>query len=344
MDHDRLGRYQAQMAPGTPFREGLDRILAGRTGALIAIGDTAEVAQVSTGGFHLDAPFTPTGLRELSKMDGGLVVTVDLSRIVRAGVHFSPDASIETVETGTRHASADRLAKQTGIPVVTVSASMSTIALYLEGQRHVVQRTDALLARANQALDALSRYNVRLEGVTATLSSLEVADQVTVRDVVLVAQRLEFVRRLAGEVRGYIRLLGVDGRLLDLQLHEATDHLSDLAGHLRLDYSDDAEVMTFDRLADLVDAEIVDLERVAAALGFPGLDVRLTPRGMRQLLLIQRLPTSLAPRLLDHFGGLQGLLAASHSELRDVDGVGETRATLIRDGLVRLTEAAYRLG
>ena len=344
MDHDRLGRYQAQMAPGTPFREGLDRILAGRTGALIAIGNTEEVAEVSTGGFQVDAPFTPTALRELSKMDGGLVVTADLSRIVRAGVHFTPDSSIETVETGTRHASADRLAKQTGIPVVTVSASMATIALYLEGQRHVVQRTDALLTRANQALDALSRYNLRLEGVTATLSSLEVADQVTVRDVVLVAQRLELVRRLAVEVRGYIRQLGVDGRLLDLQLHEATDHLSDLAGHLRLDYGDDAEVMTFDRLADLVDAEIVDLERVAGALGFAGLDDKLTPLGIRQLLSIQRLPPSLAPRLLEHFGGLQGLLAASQAELREVDGIGETRAALIRDGLVRLTEAAYRLG
>lgn len=344
MDHERLGRYQAQIAPGTPFREGLDRILAGRTGALIAIGDTEEVSQVSNGGFRLDVSFTPTGLRELSKMDGGLVVTSDLSRIVRAGVHFTPDSSIETVETGTRHASADRLAKQTNIPVVTVSASMSTIALYLEGQRHVVERTDVLLARANQALDALSRYNDRLDGVTSTLSSLEVADQVTARDVVLVAQRLELVRRLAGEVRGFIRQLGVDGRLLDLQLHEATDHLSDLAGHLRLDYSDDAEVMAFDRLADLVDAEIVDLDRVAAALGFSGLDDKLTARGVRQLLLIPRLPASLAPRLLDHFGGLQALFAASHSELREVDGVDEPRAILIRDGLVRLTEAAYRLG
>ena len=92
MDHDRLGRYQAQMAPGTPFREGLDRILAGRTGALIAIGDTEEVAAVSSGGFRLDASFTPTALRELSKMDGGLVVTSDLGQIVRAGVHFVPDA------------------------------------------------------------------------------------------------------------------------------------------------------------------------------------------------------------------------------------------------------------
>ena len=131
VDHDRLGRYQAQMAPGTPFREGLDRILAGRTGALIAIGDTEEVAHVSTGGFHLDASFTPTGLRELSKMDGGLVVTADLSRIVRAGVHFTPDSSIETVETGTRHASADRLAKQTGIPYGGIYDSWNKI--WLEG-------------------------------------------------------------------------------------------------------------------------------------------------------------------------------------------------------------------
>ncbi len=342
---DRLRRYQALMAPGTPLREGLNRIVNGRTGALIALSDSPSVRAVSTGGFALDTPFAPTSLRELSKMDGGLVVTEDLTRIVRAGVHFAPDPSIETAETGTRHASADRLAKQTGAPVVTVSASMATIALYLDHARHVVERPEALVARSNQALNALARYNERLREVTDALSALEVSDQVTVRDVAVVAQRLELVRRLAAEVSGYVVLLGAEGRLLDLQLQEATVGSAHLATHLQLDYHPDdmPDATDLSSLTDLPEEQLLDLSSVASTLGLGALDCRLSPRGLRQLLQINRLPATLAPRLLDHFGGLQGVLAASRADLVGVEGVGDARARAIRDGLMRLTEAAYRI-
>ncbi len=338
----RLQSYQRLLASGTALREGLERIVSGRTGALIAIGSTPEVEALCVGGFLLDATFTPTALRELSKMDGGVVVTADLSRIVRAGVHFAPDPSIPTDETGTRHASADRLGKQTGVPVVTVSASMSTIALYLDGRRHVVERPEVLIARSNQAFEALARYHVRLRDVTSALSALEVSDQVTVRDVATVAQSLELVRRLAAEVGGYVTLLGADGRLLDLQLHEATGG-SDLLGELlQHDYGSDA-VLDLSAVANLADDELIDPATVAAALGFDSPAKRLTPRGLRQLSSINGLPDGLAPRLLDHFGGLQGVLAASFTELTEVDGIDDVVARAVRDGLVRLTEAAYRL-
>lgn len=338
-----LRRYQALLAPGTPFRDGLDRIVSGRTGALVVLGHNGAVEAVSTGGFRIDVDFSPTSLRELAKMDGGIVVKADLSRILSAGVQFMPDSSVPTSEAGTRHRTADRLSQQTGLPVVTVSASMSTIALYLHGRRHVVERSEADIARANQALNTLSRYRDRLRDASDTLSALEVSDQVTARDVALAAQRLELVSRLADEITGYVVALGVDGRLVSLQLHELTLGTSGLGPQLEADYrpaSSDAAMRLAD-LGSLGDDQLLDVGTVTRALGIGSPDTRLTPRGIRQLAQIHRLPSAVATRLLDHFGGLQGVLTASRSELCAVEGVGDVRAQAIRDDMLRITEAAY---
>ncbi len=224
------------MAPGTPLRDGFERILRGRTGALVVLGRNKVINEVCTGGFHLDVPYTPTALRELAKMDGAIVLDPDANRIIRAGVQLMPDPSIDTVETGTRHRTADRVARQSGLPVVSVSASMSTIALYLDSNRHLVEHSDLILSRANQALQTLERYRSRLWQVTNRLSSLEVQDQVTVKDFALVAQRLEMIRRLEHEIDGYVVELGTDGRLMTLQLDELRAGIDDLRSLLEKDY------------------------------------------------------------------------------------------------------------
>ncbi|MEO6473079.1 MAG: DNA integrity scanning diadenylate cyclase DisA, partial [Aeromicrobium sp.] len=216
----RIRATLAAVAPGTALREGLERILRGRTGALIVVGQDRQIDSISTGGFALDVPFTATGLRELAKMDGAIIVDKDASRILRAGVHLMPDPSIPTDESGTRHRTADRVARQTGVPVISVSASMHIIALYLDDARRVLEEAGAVLGRANQALATLERYKIRLDEVSDALSALEIEDLVTVRDVAAVAQRLEMVSRISSEIDTYVLELGTDGRLLSLQLEE----------------------------------------------------------------------------------------------------------------------------
>ena len=343
----RLRRYQALLAPGTPLREGLERILHGRTGALVVLGSNRKVERISTGGFALDVQFTPTALRELAKMDGGLILSSDFERILAAGVHFVPDGDLPTVETGTRHRTADRIAQQTGMPVVTVSASMSTIALFLDGQRHQIERSEQILSRANQALATLTRYRQRLSEATRALSVVEVQDQVTVKEVAVVAQRLEMIRRLDLELRAYVAALGVDGRLLEMQLYELMLGVDDLATLLDLDYRPaDADEMTFriTALHDLGSTELLDVTMVARTMGFGDqyhLETRLVPRGHRQIAALPRIPPVLARRLVDHFGTLQDLFMATTANLLAVDGIGEQRARLLRDGLARLAEATY---
>lgn len=341
----RLRRYHAMTAPGTALREGLERILRGRTGALIVLGTNRILDGLSTGGFELDTPFTASALRELCKMDGSVVVSSDLERIVAAGVHLMPDARITTLEMGTRHRTADRVAQETGLPVVVVSASMSTIALFLDDGRHLIEPSATILSRANQALQAFERYMSRLTEVTGRLSALEVQDQVTIKDLVVVVQRLEMVRRLEQELDDYVIQLGSDGRMLQLQMHELAAEVDELARLLERDYRpEENDTFEISGVATLATNDLLDLPTVARAIGFGStdhLDSRLTTRGYRQMAQITRLPPALGGRLLEHFGSLQGLFAASSSELMEVDGVGEQRARMIRDGLIRLAESAY---
>jgi diadenylate cyclase len=366
-ERSRVLGYLALVAPGTPLRDGFERILRGRTGALVVLGHGREVQDLCTGGFELDVPFTPTALRELAKMDGAIVLDAGAGRIMRAGVHLMPDASIFTAETGTRHRTADRVARQTGVPVIAVSASMATISLYVDAYRQFVENPDQILARANQALQTLERYRSRLREATTRLSALEVEDQVTVRDVAAVAQRLEMVHRLDLELSEYAAELGSEGRLLALQMHELTTGLTELGGLLEKDYrpadlagngsgsggsaatgsngavGGDAS-FGLGLLSSLDTTQLLDLLLVARTIGFAAtdqLDSRVTTRGYRQVAQINRLPGTLGERLIEHFGSLQALFAASRSDLQEVEGVGEQRARAIRDGLVRVAESAY---
>lgn len=344
----RLRETIAAVAPGTRLREGLERVLRGRTGALVVLGFDKTVESLCTGGFLLDVEFTATGLRELTKMDGAIVCDREAGRILRAGVHLMPDASIPTTEAGTRHRTAERVARQTGLPVISVSQSMHTIAVYVGEIRYVLEHTASILSHANQALATLERYKLRLDEVTSTLSALEIEDLVTVRDVAAVVQRLEMVLRIATEIEDYVLELGTDGRLLSLQLDELVAGVDQERVLVVRDYMptgrrgrNPGDVLA--EIDALTATELLDIAAVIGPLGIGGtesLDSAVSPRGYRLLAKVPRLPGTVVERLVDHFGTLQKLLAASIDDLQIVDGVGDTRARSVREGLSRLAESS----
>ncbi len=334
----------ALIAPGTALRDGLERIVHGRTGALIVLGHSPALAAISTGGFAIDVALSATALRELAKMDGAILLNSTLDRIVHAGVHLMPDALVPTDEAGTRHRTADRVSRLTGIPVLTVSASMSSIALFVNGRRHVVARPEHSLVRADQALSTLSRYRDRLEEAATRLTVSEIQDTVTVRDVALLAQRLEMVRRLQSEVDDHVLELGVDGRLIKLQLQELIAGLGALTVTLERDYARDGKPLDLAALGETDPDRLLDPALVAEQIGlapFSSLDERLQARGYRQLARIGRLPVRTVERLVERFGTLQGLFGASTAELVDVDAVDLATALSIRESLARLSESAF---
>lgn len=345
---EELRQALAAVAPGTELRDGIERILRGRTGALIVLGYDKIIEDIATGGFPLDIEFSATRLRELAKMDGAVVVDGQVSRIVRAATQLLPDASIETNESGTRHRTAERVSIQSGFPVVSVSQSMQIAALYLAGRRHVLENAATIISKGNQALQTLERYKNRLDEVMGTLSALEIEDLVTIRDVAAVLQRLEMVQRIRDEISGYVVELGTDGRLLSLQLAELTSGIDRDRDLVIRDYLSPMFERTpedvIESLGSLSQTALLDVASASAALGYSTLpetlDESTSPNGYRILSKVPRLPGVIVERLVEHFGGLQRLLAANLDELQRVDGVGEGRARAVRDGLSRLAESS----
>ena len=346
MPRARLRQYQRLLAPGTPLRAGLDRILHGRTGALVVLGNNPGVQRLSSGGFRLDAEFTPQALRELAKMDGAIILSSDLTRIVAAGVHLVSSGEFPSAETGTRHRTADKTAQAAGLPVVTVSASMSTISLFVDGKRNVIESTTQMISRANQTIATLSSFVSRLDDVISQFNSLEVIEQVTIRDLVQVARRYEMIRRLSSETQFHVDTLGVEGRLIALQHTEMMSSYQGLTDLLVADYASALEHpadFTLENLANFSSDELLSNQLVADRMGFGpqvNLETPLKTRGVRLLTDVGRLPSSLVSKLVDRCE-LAELLGASVADLLEIDGVGPARARLVRDALLRITEAAY---
>ena len=314
--NDALHTALAQVAPGTALRDGIDRVVRAKMGALIVVCDEPAVLAICSGGFLLDAEYTPQRLSELAKMDGAIILTTDGTRIARANVHLVPDTNVPTHETGTRHRTAERVAVSLGVPVISVSEEMSVINVYAGGMRRQLNDIGRLLDRANQALQTLERYKTKLDDATSALTSLEVEDVVTVRDVAAVVQRGEMVRQIAAEIETMIVELGVDARLLRLQLEEVFTSLDD-------------------------ELELVVADYPIASQSFATADAAeapASPKGLRMLARVPRLSNPQASAIADHFGELAKLLRATAEEIAGVEGVSLKEAQAVKETLDRLTE------
>jgi len=333
----------ARVAPGTPVRDGIDRVVRAKAGALLVLNDDPEVLAICSGGFLVDAPYSPQRLSELAKMDGAIIISTDGGRIARANVHLVPDPTVPTSETGTRHRTAERVARSLRVPVISASEEMGVINVYAGGSKHQLQEIGRLLDRANQALQTLERYKVRLDDAIATLTALELEDVVTLRDVVAVVQRGEMVHRIADEIETMIVELGVDARLLRLQLDEIYGEVDDELDLVVADYvpPDRTAVETLDQMARLSDDAVLDLREAVLALRIgdvDDLDLELAPKGLRLLHRVHRLPPDIALSIANHFGELAKLQRATVDDLRAVDGLDVTMARAIKDTLERVTE------
>jgi len=342
----RLLRALDMVAPGTPLREGIDNIIHARTGGLILIAEADDVSFLFSGGIKLELDYTPGLLYQLAKMDGAIVLDSEAEKICWANVQLMPDPTILSMETGTRHRTAERVAKQTKALVISISERRDVVSIYVEGMKYILQDIPTVLSKANQGLATLEKYRARLDQVSARLTSLEFLGGCTLHDVISVLQRAELVTRMAAEVERYIIELGAEARLIEMQLEETVvGVMADRAALVR-DYSvvDSEERLerTMSELAALPHQELLDFGRLAELLGYDRktntLDFAVSPRGYRALSGIPRLPRLVAQKIIHRFGDLETILNASEEELESVDGVGETRAREIREGLRRLQE------
>jgi diadenylate cyclase len=334
------------VAPGTSLREGLDNIVHSRSGGLIVIGDPEDISFMFSGGIRLDVDYTPGLLYQVAKMDGAIVLNQEATKIAWANVQLMPDPTILSAETGTRHRTAERVSKQTDALVIAISQRRDVVSLYVEGGKYILQDIPAVLAKANQGLATLDKYRARLDQVSSRLTALEFEGGGVLYDALAVLQRAEMVTRMAVEVERYIVELGTEGRLIEMQLEETMVGVAADKTALVRDYSvEDSEEnleIVLGALATLSHQDVLDFGRLAELLGYDRkmntLDFPVSPRGYRVLGRIPRLPRLVVQKIIHQFGGLEEVLAASDTELEAVDGVGETRAKDIREGLRRLQE------
>jgi diadenylate cyclase len=335
----------ARLAPGTPLRQALERIIQQGTGALVVLGDGPTVSAISSGGFRLHSVvFSPPRLAELAKMDGGIVVDDDWDRILAANVHFLPNADIPTDETGSRHRTAERVARQTGKPVVAVSEGRRLATLFFDENKIELARATVLSARANQDLQTLERLRRRLDSADERLTLLEVTGLANYRAVVNVLQQGELVRRVGHQIETQTVTLGGEARLIRVQLSELLRGVEQILGTTLADYlrpqrsrlvSEASEALML-----LEDQDLEDLTTVGKAAGFPDLDEPAHPRGMRLLAKVGRLPEPVREELLRHFRSLDRMLTASPNELEEVEGIGAARANMLRRHFDRWRTAA----
>lgn len=333
------------IAPGTLFREGLENVLKARTGGLIVIGDTEEVLNLVDGGFKLNAEYSPALLYELAKMDGAIIISNDLKKILYANTQLNPDHSILTSETGTRHRTAERFAKQTGKLVISVSQRRNVITLFKGNLRYVLPDTSVVLNRANQALQTLEKYKASLDGVINNLNALEFEDMVTVENVCTAVQRILTVLRISEEVERYIYELGDESRLVEMQLNELMGSTKQDLELIIKDYMTGNKKSSVDtacnKVRNLAYNEISDISGIAKIMGYntsSQLDMLVPAKGYRILSMVPRLPTNVIENLVESFKNLRGILSSSIEELDDVEGIGEVRARYINSSLKRMRE------
>lgn len=328
------------VAPGTRLREAIFAILQSRNGALICIGEPKRLSELSEGGFSLDAPATPQIIYELSKMDGAILLNEEADRILYANRFLKPDNSIPTDETGTRHRAAERFAKQANCIVIAVSERRGSVTLYLQDTRHVLDSISTLLNKATQAIQTLEKYIATLESNLIDLTAKEFEDLVTIFDICKTIHRFETCRRISSEIEPYILELGVEGRLIKMQLSQLIAPLEEAVLVVKDYYKEKAGITYEDvlkKLAEIPVDDLIQLGNISQALGYTAnlktIDTYLSPRGYRVLTQTRRLTPQIIEGLVKRFHTLQQIMRAPKEMLCEVEGIGDVLADRVRVSL-----------
>ncbi|HET7522207.1 MAG TPA: DNA integrity scanning diadenylate cyclase DisA [Bacillales bacterium] len=346
MDRE-MSRILQLIAPGTRLREGIDNVVRAKTGGLIVVGYDERVQKVVEGGFSIDCPFSPAALYELAKMDGAIILNEDGSRILRANTQLIPDSGIPSNETGIRHRSAERTAKQTSNLVISISQRRDVVTLYQGHFRYTLKDIGVMLAKANQAVQTLEKYKSVLDQGITNLGALEFEELVTFQEVVQVMHRIGMVLKIQKEIVNYINELGIEGRLISMQMQELVANVEKEAVWLIRDYAsvkDRDPYHIMEQLSRLSNEELMNEGMIVKLLGYPpseSSDENVYPRGYRILHKIPRLPSVIIENLTDRFEHLNDIMKASIEQLDEVEGIGEIRARKIKDGLERIQEQLF---
>jgi diadenylate cyclase len=329
-------------APGTPLRDAINNIVDLRRGGFLLIANEEKAKVVVRSGFELRTKLTPQRLVELSKMDRAIVLDEDLQTILYANAYLVPDPEIPSEETGTRHLTAEKVARQLGVAAIAVSASRGRVTVYYGPYKYLLQDIPTLTARANQALRILEQYRATFDDLSRELTALEFEGRVLPYHIANQIQTIVQMLAIQEEISGVFVELGEEKELMELQLDWLMLDVREAFVLVIRDFQ--ANDRNPDKIMAIIQQlspdELLSTEKIMEALGYETkedvLEEAIASRGYRVLSQIPRLPLSVIERLVEDFGELQNILDASEEELMEVKGVAEVRARAIRMGLQRL--------
>jgi len=345
-NEEQLLKCLKRVSPGTDLRLGIEYILQAKTGALLVLGDCEEVLKIANGGFYIGCNFAPAKLYELAKMDGAIILSSDTKRILYANTHLFPNPEITTSETGTRHITAERTARQTSELIISISQKRDAVTLYIGDIKYILEEPRIILAKANQAIQTLEKFKVGLDNLILNLTVRELEGIVTLYDVASVFQRANIVNKTAMEVFRYITELGSDGRLLAMQKDELMYNFESNYEKIIKDYiSDTLQADSFKLKEKILSTdydEIMSLEDISELLGYGRegnlIETSIQPRGYRIISEVMRLPATLVANIVSKFNNLRSIMDASSDELATVQGLGKIRAKSFSERIKKYSE------
>ncbi|WP_156299690.1 DNA integrity scanning diadenylate cyclase DisA [Streptobacillus canis] len=317
------------VAPGQPLRVAIEKIQEASLGGLIILASLEDMEEYVDGGFRLDTTFTPQKVYELAKMDGAVLISEDLKIIHGANIQLQPDKNIETSESGTRHRTADRIAKLTGNTVITISERRKRITVYKGNFKHTLELIGDLLIKSSQAIMSLEKYAVSVNKYMENLTISEFENTVLLEEVIAGLRHFYLMFTMDKEVRQYIMELGTEGRLVELQHHEIMANQKNNLINFIKDYSrknKNSEKM-FTDLMELSKDDIRDDIKLAKVLGYDLkqdlIDENLFPRGYRILSTANKLTKKDVENLVENFKNLGDILNANYDEIYSIKGMGK---------------------
>ena len=330
------GNELNQLLPGQPLRVGVDLIADKNSGALIVIGTSNKLEKISSGGINLiDCSYSPEMLSELSKMDGAIIVSNDVTKILKANVHLNPSDSLSTSQTGTRHRTAERTAEETDLTVITVSEESSLVKVFNNAGTTELEEPSVTLGRVNESLQSVDRMRRRFDDAVAELGELEIENSLTNQEVLEVIQRGELLTRLAKQVRTEALKLGGEAGLILIQIDSFESGVKNTFNLVLKDHLPSKKYRNIkkvkDEISNLTYEELNTISHLGSVLQMEPLDEISTPRGFRVLARLPGLPDNLHDPLIQKFKTLPRLLGAPTEKLFQVDGIGRNRAQQLRE-------------
>ena len=325
-----------QLIPGQPLRNGVDLIADKKTGALIVIGTSAKLEKISSGGVSLiNCSYTPEMMSELAKMDGAIIVDKSVNNILKANVHLNPPDDIETLQTGTRHRTAERVSVETDLSVVAVSEESSIIKVFNGNNVNELEESSIIFGRVNESLQSVDRTRRRFDDAVLELGELEIENTLTNQQVLEVIQRGELLGRLSQQVRKEASDLGEDSGLVMIQIDSLESGVRNTLDLVLKDHLPGKRFRNInkavDEIANLTYEELNTIEHLGSVLFMESLDEVSASKGYRVLARLPGLPDNLHDSLIQKFKNLPNLLNASTDKLFEVEGIGRNRAQQLRE-------------